>query len=115
MKGPLLVLLFNTTLVELLLLLVTSTISEDIVQPTIYEPTDLFTGFFPCVPDTNSIHTQEDAQSCDLFVYAAVQLALERVNEELEDCTKLRLSPIDLPSDTKNAEVSSGQGAPNSL
>ncbi len=114
MKGPLLVLLF--TLVELLVRSrSTSTISEDIVQPTIYEPTDLFTGFFPCVPDTNSIHTQEDAQSCDLFVYAAVQLALERVNEELEDCTKLRLSPINLPSDTKNAEVSSGQGAPNSL
>lgn len=45
-------------------------------------PTDQFTGFFPCTPRSHSIITQKDAQSCDLFVYAAVQLAIERANEE---------------------------------
>ncbi len=94
----LLVLLFTTLVVN------TSTSSEDIVQPT-----DLFSGFFPCLPNTSNISTQEDAQSCDLFVYAAVQLALEKVNGELD----IRLSPIVLPSDSRNSngvvEVSSGQ------
>ena len=42
--------------------------------------------------------TQEDAQSCDLFVYAAVQLALDRVGEEMErdhlDQGRLALSSV---------------------
>ncbi len=44
------------------------------------KPTNLFEAFFPCLPGPN-IRTQENAQSCDLFTYAAVQLALERVNQ----------------------------------
>ncbi len=59
-----------------------------------YQKTNLFTGFFPCVPDTSNISTQEDAQSCDLFVYAAVQLALERVNEGSEPDQKLVILPV---------------------
>ncbi len=47
--------------------------------------TNYFTGSFPCLPNSSNISTQEDAQSCDLFVYAAVQLALERVGEELRE------------------------------
>lgn len=38
----------------------------------------LFQAFFPCTPHSHSIITQEDAQSCDLFLYAAVQLAIEQ-------------------------------------
>ncbi len=44
------------------------------------KPTNLFEAFFPCLPGPR-ISTQEDTQSCDLFIYAAVQLALERVNQ----------------------------------
>ncbi len=67
------------------------------------QPTHLFSGFFPCLPDTNNMSTQEDAQSCDLFVYAAVQLALDRVNEKLkENNMKVDLFPIDLPSTSEN-------------
>ena len=66
--------------------LIVSTCSDGSLQPT-----DLFTGFFPCVPGSMNMSTQEDAQSCDLFVYAAVQLALDRVEEEL-DSEQRRLS-----------------------
>ena len=43
------------------------------------QPSDVFLGFFPCVPGSMNMTTQEDAQSCDLFVYPAVQLALDEV------------------------------------
>ena len=39
--------------------------------------------------------SQEDAQNCDLFVYAAVRLALDRVEKELErDERILHLSSV---------------------
>ena len=52
--------------------------------------------------------TQEDAQNCDLFVYAAVQLALDRVEEELErDQRRLHLSSVvtDRSSETERSDV----------
>lgn len=37
--------------------------------------------------------TQQDAQSCDLFVYAAVQLALDKTREE--NGLKIALTSVD--------------------
>ena len=81
-----------------------------LLLPIYSQPTDLFTGFFPCVPDTNSIHTQEDAQSCDLFVYAAVQLALDKITssgEVDENGTRLGVLSLEIGNSETIMDVSS--------
>ncbi len=81
-----------------------------LLLPIYSQPTDLFTGFFPCVPDTNSIHTQEDAQSCDLFVYAAVQLALNKIissGEVDENGTWLGVLSLEMGNSETIMDVSS--------
>ena len=63
-------------------------------------------GFFPCVPGSVNISTQEDAQNCDLFVYAAVQLALDRVEEELErDQRRLDLFSVVTGSEPEGSDT----------
>ena len=85
------------TLIYLFLgLLIASTGSGSVtLDNSLQLPTDIFTGFFPCVPGSVNMSTQEDAQNCDLFVYAAVQLALDRVEEELKrEQRRLHLSSV---------------------
>ena len=64
---------------------------------------DVFLGFFPCVPGSVNMSTQEDAQRCDLFVYAAVQLALVKLKNEIVQ--KISLDPV-VTKDFNNSEVS---------
>lgn len=69
------------------------------------QPPDVFLGFFPCVPGSTKMSTQRDAQSCDLFVYAAVQLALEELKKE----TRLALDSV-VTKDFNGTEFSNVSG-----
>ncbi len=79
-----------------------------LLPASVSQPTDLFSGFFPCLPDTNNISTQEDAQSCDLFVYVAVQLALDKIrsSEELSNRGRLEISALETNNSDTIIDVS---------
>lgn len=73
--------------------------STEIVE----QPTDLFTVYFPCTPETSTMITQQDAQSCDLFVYAAVQLALDKAVEE--NGLRIAVTSIDAGESDKVTDI----------
>ncbi len=68
--------------------------------PVFSQPT--FIGFFPCLPNTGNISTQEDAQSCDIFVYAAVKLALDKIRANFRKQSELESVILEL--ETSNSE-----------
>ena len=50
-----------------------------------------FLGFFPCSPDSN-----RDLNECDMLTMSAVELAIDKINQDpnLLSCFKLELLPV---------------------
>ena len=50
-----------------------------------------FLGFFPCSPDSN-----RDLNECDMLTLSAVELAIDKINQDpnILSCFKLKLLPV---------------------
>ena len=50
-----------------------------------------FLGFFPCSPDSN-----RDLNECDMLTMSAVELAIDKINQDpnILSCFKLKLLPV---------------------
>ena len=59
--------------------------SEDVKHPL------NFLGFFPCSPDSN-----RDLNECDMLTLSAVDLAIDKINQDpnILSCFKLELLPV---------------------